>query len=230
MACPNSAWTSASSVLPSSRSPSLRSHRRAVDVAADPAAGVPGQRAAVVGVLVFQLVEQEEAVQRAVVHLVPLQRRKGGTAVGLGRHRDRRTALAGRGLRRRLPRSAAHPRHPAMVHSLVLHGLCRGGRCGAVVHPRHPAMPHPLVVHGFRRGGGPLAVVHARHRAVVHGRVVHAIVLRGLDGIRQAQQQTQGEGTAGQAGGFRLTAHALSPSSTRTSRNMPISMWNSRWQ
>ncbi|EOQ79655.1 hypothetical protein K652_15507 [Pseudomonas aeruginosa VRFPA02] len=58
---------------------------QAVDVAADPAAGVPGQRAAVVGVLVFQLVEQEEAVQRAVVHLVPLQRRKGGTAVGLGR-------------------------------------------------------------------------------------------------------------------------------------------------
>ncbi|MBV6334194.1 hypothetical protein KUT65_42275, partial [Pseudomonas aeruginosa] len=63
-----------------------------------------------------------------------------------------------------------------MVHSPVLHGLCRGGRCGAVVH--------------------------ARHRAVVHGRVLHAIVLRGLDGIRQAQQQTQGEGTAGQAGGF----------------------------
>ncbi len=60
--------------------------------------------------------------------------------------------------------------------------------------------------------------------------MIHAAVLRGLDESRQAQQQAQGKGAAGQAGGFRLAAHALSPSSTRTSRNMPISMWNSRWQ
>eukprot|EP00160_Parvularia_atlantis_P006580 Unigene15755_Nuclearia_a/m.46951 Unigene15755_Nuclearia_a/g.46951 ORF Unigene15755_Nuclearia_a/g.46951 Unigene15755_Nuclearia_a/m.46951 type:complete len:370 (-) Unigene15755_Nuclearia_a:455-1564(-) len=112
-----------------------------VDIAAYPARSIPGQRAAFIGILVLELIQQEEAVDRTVVHLMPAQRREGRLAVGIGQHRDRGTAG-----RRRIRRAVVHFRmvhrsmvHGSMVHSPMIHG--------AVVHALHAAMIHLAVVH-----------------------------------------------------------------------------------
>ncbi|MNJ57680.1 hypothetical protein D3C77_532800 [compost metagenome] len=86
------------------------------------------------------MIQQEKAVDRAVVHVMPAQRGEGRLAVCICQHRDRGTA----GCRRGINRAVVHLRviHGPMVHALMLHSL-------------HAAMIHLAVVHG-------LTVAHRR--------------------------------------------------------------------
>jgi hypothetical protein len=60
---------------------------QAIDVAADPAGQIPGQSAAVIGVLPLKFVGEEVAVDRAVMHLMAAGAGEHGGAVGVGQHR-----------------------------------------------------------------------------------------------------------------------------------------------
>ncbi|MCY1543616.1 hypothetical protein D9M68_794410 [compost metagenome] len=131
-----------------------------VDVATHPAGSGPGQGAAFIGILVFELVEQEEAVQAAVMHRVARQRWKRGLTVSISEHRNGRAA----GGSRRLGRTMAHL---GMIHGAVIHPAHR---------PRHGAVIHLAVIHALHRGldraMAHLGVIH-RHAAVAHGRMIH---------------------------------------------------------
>ncbi len=111
---------------------------QSVDIATNPSRSFPSQRAAFVCILVLKLIQQEEAVDRAVMHLMPAQRRKGSLAISIRQHRYRSTASRRWGIR-------------AMVHHRVIHG--------PMVHPLHAAMIHLAVVH-VRRFGHRLTVFH----------------------------------------------------------------------
>ncbi|MNZ93329.1 hypothetical protein D3C78_1123910 [compost metagenome] len=135
---------------------------QAVDVAADPAAEVPGQRAALVGVLPFQLVGEEQVVDAALMHGMRRQVGEGGGAVGVGQRRYRRARVAGR---------SRAVLHLVMVHAAMLH--------------------HRLAMPGCRWGMAAVRVRSWRRLAVPGmGRVVHR--LGGLDCADRAQAQDHG--------------------------------------
>lgn len=147
-----------------------------VDVAADPAAHVPGQGAACIGVLPLQLIDEEQVVDAALVHVVRGQYGEGGGAVGSGDRRQRRTRVAG-GTVPAVPASRGCRMRP-VLHVLLMLMLL--------------VLVHLLLVL--------LLPVHLHHLLVIHRR--HAVpgmagmVVRagGLGAGEQAQVQAQGEG------------------------------------